>query len=371
MTMPTSSSRVAIVHDFMRVFGGAERVLKELHDIYPQAPIYTLLADPSMVAEHFPGAEIYTSSLQKSWLRHRQQFLLPFLPAAIEEFDFNAYDTVISSSGAYAHGVITGPDTQHICYCHSPMRYAWDWHAEYLSEHGVKSVSALAAASTIMNRVRTWDYVASKRVDVWLANSGTVSKRIAKFYGQPSQIIYPPVDTQFFSPGDDISPLPKPYVITVSRLSRYKRIDLLIEACHSVKLPLVIVGGGEDAAALKRAASGKDVTFTGRIDDTALRRYLQHARAYVTAVEEDFGIAPVEALSLGVPVVALGVGGVTETVVDGVNGRLFALPSVDSLTEALLRLDSLSTIPADIRRSAGQYSRQAFQTAIRNVVDHA
>ena len=339
--------------------------------MYPEAPIYTLLADSQTVAEHFPKADMRTSSLQRSWLRHRQQLLLPRLPQAIEEFNFNEFDVVISSSGAFSHGIITGPATKHICYCHSPMRYAWDWHAEYLLEHGVKSAGALAAASTVMNGIRTWDFVASKRVDVWLANSETVAARIRKFYEQPSEVVYPPVDTTFFAPGTATSARMQPYAITVSRLSRYKRIDLLIEACATEGLALVVVGEGEDADALRRQAKGLDVQFTGRITDAELRRYVQHADCYLTAVEEDFGIAPVEALSMGVPVVALGLGGVGETVQDGVTGVLFAKPELLSVHEALARRRHIKTSADDIRASASRFSQESFRTRIREVVERA
>ena len=251
------------------------------------------------------------------------------------------------------------------------MRYAWDWHAEYLLEHGITSAGALAAASMVMNQIRTWDYTASKRVDLWIANSETVATRIQKFYGHPSKIIYPPVDTDFFSPAESLPKRAQPYAITVSRLSRYKRINLIIEACAKQQLPLVIVGDGDDADYLRRLAQGKNVEFTGPIDDKQLRNYLQHAQCYLTAVEEDFGIAPVEALSMGIPVVALKAGGVGETVENGRTGILFDTPELESVCSALQRLKLLQTSSTAIRNSALRFSKQEFHSQISQTVDHA
>lgn len=365
------NKKIALVHDFLRSFGGAERVLLELHHLFPEAPIYSLLADPKTIEQYFPNASIQTSYLQHSWLRHRQQFLLPFLPQAIESFDFSEYDVVISSSGAFAHGIITSPDTTHICYCHSPMRYAWDWHAEYLAEKGIRKASALASASSVMNYIRTWDYVASKRVDYWIANSQTVSNRIEKFYRAQSQIIYPPVDTTFFKPTNSASQKTAPYAVTVSRLSKYKRIDLLLAACKQEGLPLVVIGEGEDRPRLEKLAASAQVTFTGRISDTELRGYLEDAYCFLTAVEEDFGIAPVEALSLGIPVVGLGIGGVAESVVDGQNGILFEKPDLQHVATALRRLGSTHFSSSEIQASAEQFSKERFRMAIQKLVDHA
>jgi glycosyltransferase involved in cell wall biosynthesis len=360
---------VALVHDFLIAFGGAEQVLLELHELYPEAPIYTLLASDTTIEKYFPQAAITTSSLQKSPLRRRQQLLLGRMPRAIEEFSFSGYDTVISSSGAFAHGIITGPATRHICYCHSPMRYAWDWHAEYLEERGFTDGAKFGAISQLLSGVRLWDQVSAKRVDHWLANSRTVQDRIAKFYRQPSEIIYPPVDTDFFRLGGTR----EKYVVTLCRLSTYKRVDLLIEACAAEKLPLVVIGEGSERIRLQSLARRRnaDVRFVGHISNEAVRTYLQKAACFAYAAEEDFGIAAVEALACGTPVVALGVGGLTETVENGRTGIFFTEPTVSAVRNALRKVGEIKTPAEGIRATSLRFSREAFRSMIHQAIGNA
>ena len=362
--------RIAIVHDFLLTYGGAERVVSQLHAMYPNAPIYTLLANPKLLKTHFPKATIYTSPLNRSWLRSRPQLLLTRMPQAVESFDLTEYDVVISSSGAFSHGVITGPDTTHICYCHSPMRYAWDWHSEYLTEKGLVGLPRFVA-ETILSRIRIWDTLAAMRVDIWLANSNTVQKRIQKYYNAPSTVVYPPVNTTFFNASMVTSNTDDQYAVTVSRLTSNKRIDLIIQACIAQNLPLHVIGGGEDRKRLESITGGNElITFTGPLSEEDKRREIANAYCFIFAAEDDFGIAPVEALALGVPVIAFEGGGALETVIDGKNGLFFKDASVESIQKALTRFREVGiTLSAtQIRETALRFTQEAFTDQIAKIV---
>lgn len=371
------SPSVALVHDFLLTFAGAERVLKELSLIFPEAPIYTLLHNPEVSSRHFPGVNIIPSKLQKSWLKRWPQLLLGKMPQAVEEFDFSSYDLVISSSGAFSHGIITGPDTFHLCYCHSPMRYVWDWHNEYLREKGIKTGSFSSfLTELLLSRIRLWDSVSAKRVDSWVANSTTVAGRIQKFYRQESEVVYPPVDTEFLDPAKLKSPHSTvPYAVTVSRLTANKRIHLLIEACAQEKLLFKVIGSGGELINLQRAAKkvNADVQFLGNLSEEEKREVVGRASCFLFAAEDDFGIAPVEALSLGVPVIAFARGGTGETVQHGKNGRLFSTPDPAAIRQEIASYlkDGVSLKPEAIRASALPFSRKEFAQQIRNLTRHA
>ena len=372
--MAARQPRIALVHDFLYVYGGAERVLSTLHAMYPTAPIYTTFAEPAIVARHFPQADIRTSSLQKSLLRRiSQRLVLGLLPRAVEEFDLAGYDLVISSSGAFSHGVITGPETFHLCYCHSPMRYAWDQHAEYLRQNGFNGPLRQWAALSLVSPVRLWDAVSAQRVDQWVANSKTVQARIAKFYGKKSLVVPPPVDTEYFDYAKiSGAPTGKAYAVTASRLSTYKRIDLMIAACARLDLPLRIIGEGEDRDRLEKLNLGRAM-FRGSLSEEKKRSELAGASCFLFAAEDDFGIAPVEALALGVPVIAFGQGGATEYVQSGKNGRIFHEQTSESLAAELEILinEGVSMNREQIRATALPYGRDAFAKNIFQIVgDH-
>ena len=354
---------VALVHDFLTSYGGAERVLSELVEMFPAAPIYTLLSN-SVGTKHFAGHQIISSNLQRSLFNTHPQFLLGQMPQAIESFDFSGYDTVISSSGAFSHGLITGPETFHLCYCHSPMRYAWDWHSEYLDERGVKGALATGIANQFLSNIRLLDLVSSSRPDRYVANSQTVQQRINHYYRQDSTIVYPPVNTSFWKPGTSKGK----YAITVCRLSKYKRVDLLIEAAHSLHLPLVVVGEGSEKYSLQKLVTklSADVTFKGRIDDVELLPLMQGAEVFLFAAEEDFGIAPVEALSCGIPVVALNCGGTAETVQNGKTGSLFDFPEISQISAALQNVldGNITATPQEISMSVSRFSKEVFRNGI-------
>ncbi|MBU6389182.1 glycosyltransferase [Patescibacteria group bacterium] len=367
--------KLALVHDFLFAYGGAERTLHALHELYPEAPIYTTFAYPEIVAAHFPKAAIITSPLQKHWLRQWPSLLINHMPQAVESFDLRGYDVVLSSSGAFSHGVITGPDTVHICYCHTPMRYGWDWHVEYLSERKVRNLPALLIANTAMSRLRLWDSLSAKRVDYWVANSQVVANRIRQYYRAESEIIHPPVNTEFF----DFRSLGEikegTCAITVSRLKPYKKIDLIIQACRAVGLPLKIAGAGEDEPRLRKlAGSDGTVIFLGPISEEEKRTEIAGSRCFIFPADDDFGIAPVEALGLGVPVIAYKKGGALEYVKDSENGYFFKEQTVESLEEQLRRFvtDGVRMNRSDIRETAVSFGEAAFcQNITSFITSHA
>lgn len=366
--------RIALVHDFLFTYAGGERVLKSLHEIYPDAPIFTLTADPLVVEKHFPKADIRTSYLQKSWRRRFPRLLLAAYPQAIESFDFNEFDLVISSSGAFSHGIVTGPDTIHVCYCHTPMRYVWDWHAEHVEERGLNSALIRFGWESLMHQLRLWDAIAAKRVDYWLANSQTVAERIASYYRQKAEVIYPAIDTTSFDLKSAPQKSSQPTAITVSRLSANKRIDLIIEACAKVGLPLIVVGEGKELTTLKNLAEKlkADVTFTGSLSEVKKREELAKAHCFIFAAEDDFGIAPVEALASGTPVIALNKGGVRETVESSKSGLFFAEPTVPELGRALRHFleNGVSFDSDQIRQSAQRFDTKTFEKHIQQYITH-
>lgn len=355
--------RVAIIHDFFHTFGGAERVTLALSEIFPDAPIYTLTYSKKL-DPWFGGKKIGPSYLQRySWLPAK--FLIPFYAKAIESFDFNDYDIVISSSHSFAKNILTNPSTIHISYIHSPMRYIWDaWHSYLKSQQLFWPINGWI--TNILHHLRIWDRLGVSRVDHYVANSKYVTDRIRKFYRRDSQVIYPPVDVDKIQ----VSPSKQDYFITLARLSQYKRVDLAIQACNELKLPLVVIGTGELEAKLKQIA-GPTVKITGWIDDEQKIKYIQDCRALIFPVEEDFGIAPVEVMAAGKPVIAFRKGGCLETIIEGKTGMFFNEQTVASLVSTLQNFISqeASFDPVQISQHAQQFSRQRFQEEIKTLVN--
>jgi glycosyltransferase involved in cell wall biosynthesis len=363
--------KIALVHDFLFTYGGAERVLSALHEIYPEAPIYTTFADPQVVNEHFPDADLRTSYLQGSWFRSHPSWLLTAYPRAIESFSFDEYDTVISSSGAFSHGIITGPHTLHICYCHTPMRYAWDYHSRYLDEKGIRNTFLRYFAERTLSKLRTWDAVSAKRVDHWIANSTVVQERIQRFYQAKSTVIYPPVSIpKRLSSKPRTTELKK--AITVSRLTPNKRIDIMIRACADKNIELVIVGEGADRQRLESIAQETQakVTFTGSVGEKEKFALIADSDLFLFAAEDDFGIAPVEAMGCGVPVAALKKGGATETVKEGHSGYFFTDATQASLSSLLdtLKTEGMHIPPEQCIQQAQTFSPEMFSQKIREFV---
>ncbi|MDP4030916.1 MAG: glycosyltransferase [Candidatus Beckwithbacteria bacterium] len=320
---------VALVYDRVNKFGGAEKILLALHQLWPKAPLFTAVYDPKGApwAKVFP--EVIPSFLQSfPWAKTHHE-LYPWLtPVAFESFDFKGYDLVVSVTSAEAKAIITRPETHHLCYCLTPTRYLWSHRQEYLQEPGLGSW-----LKPWQPYLRNNDLVYSQRPDTYIAISKTVQQRIKRYYRRDSTVIYPPVDTARFS-----RPRPRPrqpdYFLIVSRLVAYKQIDLAIQAFNRLKLPLVIIGQGRDRPRLERLA-GPTISFTGWVSEVKLIAYLQNCQALIMPQEEDFGIAAVEVQAAGRPVIAFGRGGATETVINHQTGWLFPKMQVDSLIAAV------------------------------------
>lgn len=340
--------KVAIIHDWLVTYGGAEVFLEYLLRIYGDADIFTLVYDKKRMGNHFSNNRIFTSRLQKIPFATRiYTKLLSFMPRAFESFDLSSYDLVISSSSCAAKGVITSPLTPHVAFIHSPMRYAWDLFFDYRRHSGFFTRFFM---DSLMGDIRLWDYVSSQRIDLIIANSNYIARRIKKFWGRDARVIYLPVDTSRFeksldkqneTPNKNFVKTNDPYYVTFSRLVPYKRMDLAIDACKRLGRRLVVIGSGPQERNLKKLAAGSPlITFTGRVSDDDLAKYLSGARALIFCAEEDYGFVPLEAQSCGCPVIAYGRGGACETVIDGVTGLFFGKQTADSLIDALIKFES-------------------------------
>lgn len=357
--------KVALVHDYLNQMGGAERVVMAFHEIFPDAPLYTSIYDPKRVDPAFQKMDIRTTFMQKLPLvtKHHQPYL-PFYPFAMESLDLRGYDLVLSSSSAFAKGVITRPETLHICYCHTPMRWCWNYE-EYVEREQLGRV-ARSMLPFMITGLRVWDQMSAQRVDHFIANSPTIAERIRKYYRREAAYIPPPVDASRFpfepetTPGD--------YFLVLSRLVPYKRIDLAIQACNRLQLPLVVIGGGRDLESLKQLA-GPTIQFKGHLSDAEVTYYLKHCRAFLFPGEEDFGITPLEVQACGRPVVAYRAGGALASVVDGVTGIFFDEQTVDSLTAALSNFDERSFDPQVIHRHALEFDIPRFSRRILQFIE--
>lgn len=361
--------KVALVHDFLNQYGGAERVLLALHELYPAAPIYTLLYDPKKMRGKFKNADVRPSFLQKfpKILKKRPKWLLPFLPTAPETFNLRDFDLVISSSGAWSKGIIVKPKTIHICYCHSPMRFAWDWNEKYLGEQNLGKGRRIFAR-LLLNYVRMWDKAAADRPDFFIANSKATQMRIKKYYGRESEVVYPPVEIESEGDGprthEASGPTPtQEYFLIVSRLSPYKKIEVAVEAMNKLNLPLVVIGeGAPKYVKYLKSIAGLKTKFLGWKSDKETKKYFAACRAFIFPGEDDFGIAPVEAMSFGKPVIALRKGGATETVIEGETGEFFDESAIEVLADAVRRFqeNEKSYDPSKIRAQAEKFSKEKF-----------
>jgi glycosyltransferase involved in cell wall biosynthesis len=367
--IPPIPSKVAIVHDWLTGMRGGEKVLESICELYPGATIFTLVHQPGRVSPTIEAHPIRTSAAQ--WLPGAGRFYrhyLPLFPAIIEWLDLDSFDLVISSSHCAAKGVIAGDRAVHVCYCHSPMRYAWDQFGAYFGKEQVGRLGH-AVLRPVMAGLARWDAATAGRVDAFVANSRYVAGRIRRYYNRRSTVVYPPVDTEFYRPADNPRPV-EPGILVVSALVPYKKVDVAIDACQRVRAPLTIVGEGPELGRLRRMA-GSDVTFLGRRSDEEIRGLYQRASALLLPGIEDFGIVPVEAQACACPVVATGLGGATETIVDGETGLLVREPSAPAFAEALARLPALRFDPDRIRRQALRFSRDRFTRDFRAAVDEA
>ncbi len=353
------SQKIALAHDFLLAWGGAERTFRVMADMYPEAPIYTLLADKDFAAKHFPGREIRTSFLQKlpRWLRRHHRFLLPLYSVAVEAIDLRDFDLVVSSSGAWMKGLITRLHTRHIAYLHSPMRYVWDSQERYLREIGREKSLVVRM---ILSYLRVWDRQSAERPDRLIVNSLFTQKRVEKYYRRDSEIISPPAGVLSETAELD-SEKPKEYFLVVARLTRSKRVDAVIEAFNRLQLPLLVVGTGPEERSLKEI-SGPTVRFAGAVSDEKLVDCYQRARAVIQPSEEDFGMVIAEAFSFGVPAIALGSGAAKEFIQPGVTGELYIGETAEMIADGVRRfLEREEKYQSSvIRERAVGYDKEVF-----------
>jgi len=349
-------ARVALVHDWLTGQRGGEKVLEILAEIFPQAPIYTLFHFPESQVEEIEKREIRTSFLQHfPFLKKKYRFYLPLFPFAAELFDLQDYDLVVSTSHCVAKGVIPHPDALHVCYVHSPMRYAWNQYSPYFSPDKL-SFFTKRIIPPLIHYLRLWDESSSSRVDHFLVNSRNVAQRVEKYYRRQAEVLYPPVDTEFFQPGE----ASEDFYLIVSALVPYKRIDLAIQGFNQRGLALKIIGQGPDYKKLKKTAKA-NVQFLGALDAEDLLRFYQKARALILPGEEDFGITSLEAQACGTPVIAYGRGGALESVVPGKTGLFFPELTVESLLSILDKFKNIEFNKNVIRENALKFSRDIFK----------
>ncbi len=374
--MSKNSPKVAIVHDELVRRGGAEGVLEELIRMYPDADIYALYTGniPKITVDG-RTYDVHTSTLQNwpQWFRAHPGRMLPFLPQATEQFDLSGYDIVLSSSSGFAKGVVTRSNVPHLCYCHAPTRYLWDTSLSVLLSHKfTKPILRI-----LFHYLRMIDYAAAQRPNAYIANSQYTRTRIKSYYRRESTVVYPPIDTTYFTPhfappsGEASRGRPQNYFLCVGRLTREKRFDHAIGVAEKLGLNLVIVGSGSDYKRLNDL-SGKHTTFVGKVSREELREFYRSARAFIQPGVEDFGMAAVEALACGTPVIALGEGGVTEIVRDGVHGILAKDSRPEALAEAIrqfIRIEK-AFYPANLQKRALRFASEEFRRGIKKQVEY-
>lgn len=347
--------KTALVHDWLNQIGGAEDVLDTLVSMYPQAPLYSALYQPAKMPSRYRDWDIRTSFIDRlPFARSRQQLYFPLYPVAFEQFDFREYDLVISNKSGFCHGIITGPETTHICYCLTPTRYVWRYH-QYAEQENLGRMTR-ASLVPFLTFLRQWDRLAADRVDHFVAISREIRRRIAKIYRRDSTIIYPPVETSRFQPSSRVDD----YYLIVGRLVPYRRIDLLIEAFNKMDRPLYIAGSGRDRARLE-AMAGPTVKFLGYVPDDELPELIGRCRAFMFPGEEDFGIAPIQAMAAGRPVIAYAAGGALDTVIHGQTGWLFAEQTVADIIGAVEAFDPAAIDTAAVREHALQFDTAVFK----------
>jgi len=362
--------KVALIYDWVNKIGGAERVLEALHEIWPEAPLYTAVYNPK-TAPWAKDFKVIPSFLQKFPFAKTQHEAYPWLtPLAFESFDFSEFDIVISVTSAEAKGIITKPKTLHICYCLTPTRYLWSGYQDYFRSSVFRFFS-----SPLVSYLRCWDLIAAQRPDSYLAISQNVAGRIKKYYGQDSRVIYPPIDTEKFktrryreATSSAYTLDAKPYFLVVSRLVPYKKVDIAIEAFNKLGLPLKVVGTGNQTRRLKRMAK-KNIEFLGQLTDEALLGYYQRCVATVFPQEEDFGLVPLEAQACGKPVIAYRGGGALETVVEGKTGEFFAEQTPESLGAQVLKFRPGKYKPEDCRQNALRFTKEIFKKKFKEFVE--
>ncbi|WP_158989234.1 glycosyltransferase family 4 protein [Mucilaginibacter sp. L196] len=361
--------KIALIHDWLTVIGGAEKVFKEIASLYPDADIYTLVArEETIKSLNLSRHKVTTSFIQNlPFSEKRYRSYLPLFSLAIEQFDLSGYDLVISSSHAVAKGVLTNSNQIHICYCHTPVRYAWDLYHQYLNEAGLNKGIKGFIVKYFLHRLRQWDIISTNRVDYFIANSQYISNRIKKIYGRESKVIYPNVAVEDFIPTE----IKKDYYVTCSRFVPYKKIDLIVSAF--AKMPdkkLYIIGDGPDLKKISKLAKSNTVIL-GYLPFNELKQYLAEAKAFVFAAEEDFGILPVEAQACGTPVIAYKKGGALESILENKTGVFFNKQSAESIISAINTFERTNTLfdYNEIAEHASCFSTDRFKNEFSAFVD--
>jgi glycosyltransferase involved in cell wall biosynthesis len=358
--------KIALIQEWLVSVGGSDKVVKAISEVFPEADIYTLVANQKTCDElGFDYSKIKTSFIQRlPFGKTRHRMYLPLMPFAIEQFDLREYDVIISSSHAVAKGVLTKAGQLHICYCHSPVRYAWDLYHEYLHDAGLKGLKGFIAKYTL-HRLRQWDMLSNFRVDYFISNSNYIAKRIKKIYNRDSVTIYPNIDIKRF----ELCTEKENYYLASSRLVAYKKIDLIVEAFN--KMPdkkLVVIGDGPDFNKIVKIA-GTNITMLGYLPFEELKTNMQKAKALIFAADEDFGMIPVEAQACGTPVIAFGKGGSLETVKENETGLFFYEQTPDAIVDAVNLFEKQHFDFTIIRRHAEQFSEERFKKEISEFVE--
>jgi glycosyltransferase involved in cell wall biosynthesis len=355
--------KIAIITDWLTNYGGAESVISAFHDLFPDAPIYTTMYKPDKMRELGNLKNIHTSWLNKiPFVKH--QWLLGQMPTAIEMFDLDEYDIVLSSCHSVSKGVITKPETLHICYCHTPMRYAWEsWDFETRLKKFPKLLHGIIRKQ--IKKIKEWDYCAAQRPDEYIANSSYIANQIKKYYSRDSYVIYPPVHTEKFisaaNPSND-------FYLAVGRLIPYKKFDLIVETFNKLEYPLKIVGIGPDYKKIKQLAK-PNVEILGNVNDSELTELYANCKAFIFPQIEDAGIVPLEAMSAGRPVIALNHGGSMDSMKEGVTGVSFKEQTVQSLEDAVRRFEKMKFDSQKIRKHAEEFDVEKFKEKIKSYIE--
>jgi glycosyltransferase involved in cell wall biosynthesis len=351
--------KVAIVHEWLLGMTGSEKVVEALCELFPQATLFCLIYNKKNLSETINKMKIKPSFVQYlPFAMTKYRYYLPLFPYAIEQFDLRDYDLVISSNHCVAKGVITKPKTLHICYCHTPMRYGWEFYFEYFGNSKLNSI-----ISFFMNYIRIWDVVSSNRVDYFIANSRAVAARINKHYRREATLIYPPIDTSIYRPDSK----DENFFLIVSRLVPYKRIDIAIKAFNELKLPLIIIGDGPELKKLKKMANS-NIEFKGKQDTKIISKFYAQCKALVFPGEEDFGMVPIEAQAAGRPVIAYKAGGALETIIDGITGIFFEEQTHESLIQAIRKFETIKFDKEKIRTHALKFDKAIFKEKMKEFI---
>jgi glycosyltransferase involved in cell wall biosynthesis len=358
--------KLALVHDHLNQLGGAERVLATLADVYPEAPIYTLIYDAKHTNNIFSGKKIIESFISRYPLARRKfRWYLPMMVPATESYDLSGFDVVLSDSSGLAKGVLTPPKTVHVCYCHTPTRYLWSEHNDVIDKLE-RNWLVGRLSQLYRSYLRMWDKLAADRVDYFIANSQFVARRIKKYYHRDSVVINPPVDIGRFSISQDVGD----YYLIVSRLRPYKKVDIAVQAFNRLGLPLYIIGYGEEEERLKAMAK-PNITFLGNVSDAEVVTYVSRCKAFIHPQEEDFGITVIEAMAAGRPVIAYAAGGAMETVIPGQTGVFFDEQSWEALADTVIHFNAKDYHPETIRKHAEQFDTSHFKERINAFIEKA